>query len=244
MQLAPSALHATAETLTTHLGTNFWQINELILDDIVSLDGPHDRQLSLRTLGNGSIIQMWATGGAQPDDPQTFEGFPPLINGRRWHTWIHIGDLEADQDPATVLHTTIVERLLPVFEAKPLYVGHRPWDPEPETEAEPEATAQTETEQPEPAPAPEPKTPADPAPAPAAQAPDNVVPMKARRKPAASKPTTPAADAEPKSRTTRKRTPAKPAASKPTTPAADAEPKSRTTRKRTPTKPAASKPAT
>ncbi|MGW1157815.1 hypothetical protein ACWD48_06215 [Streptomyces sp. NPDC002519] len=125
MQLAPSALHATAETLGGYLD---WTPNELIIDDVVSLDGPQDRHIGMRLTGNGSSIQLWATGGAEPTDPQPADSLAPLPRGHRWHTWVHIGRLEADGDPATVLYDAITDRLLPVFDTKPLYVGHRPWE--------------------------------------------------------------------------------------------------------------------
>ncbi|MGW3242186.1 hypothetical protein [Streptomyces sp. NPDC001070] len=263
MQLAPSALHATAETLGSQLG---WTPNELIIDDVISLDGPLDRQIAMRLLDNGGTVQMWATGGTQPADHQPTEGLAPLPQGHRWHTWVHIGGLEADADPAAVLHDAITDRLLPVFDTKPLYVGHRPWDPAPELEvpvpAEDETTAPVDDDQPaveptphlevpvpaedettapvdgdqpavEPEPAPEPAPAPEPKPEPAAK----VVPIRGRRtKPAAEPADTPAADAEPKPRTARKRTTAKPAAAK-----TAAEAKPRPARKRTT---AAAKPAT
>ncbi|MGW1260154.1 hypothetical protein ACWD5Q_34545 [Streptomyces sp. NPDC002513] len=113
MQLAPSALHATAETLTGYLGTDTWHVNELIIDDIISLEGPHNRQLGMRLLGNGSSIQLWATGGTETADHEPIEGTVPLPLGRRWHTAVHIGRLEADKDPAVVLYNAISDRLLP-----------------------------------------------------------------------------------------------------------------------------------
>ncbi|MFD5763660.1 hypothetical protein ACFWIZ_53255 [Streptomyces sp. NPDC127044] len=255
MQLAPSALHATAETLGGYLG---WTLNELIIDDIISLDGPQDRQIGMRLLGNGSNIQLWATGGTEPADHKPTEGTASLPRGRRWHTWIHIGRLEADRDPAAVLYDHITDCLTPVFEAKPLYVGHRPWeevfdsalseviaesasaagtslrDCGPEAHTEPHDVGREEAAEAEPAPEPqpEPQSPDEP--------PAKAVPMRPRRKPA-PKADTPAADGKP-ARPARKRTPAKSAAAKVGTPAADDKPKPRPARKRTPAKSAADKP--
>ncbi|WP_330306276.1 MULTISPECIES: hypothetical protein [unclassified Streptomyces] len=207
MQLAPSALHATAETLGGYLG---WTLNELIIDDIVSLDGPRDCQIGMRLLGNGSNIQLWATGGTEPADHEPIEGIAPLPHGDRWHTWVHIGRLEADRDPATVLYNAITDRLLPAFDTKPLYVGHRPWE-----EAFDSALSEVLNESaPVPEAAPEPQAPTEPAPEPQAPAEPaaKAIPMRTRRtKPAAAKADTPAADAEPKPRPARKR------ASKPAT---------------------------
>ncbi|MFF3516157.1 hypothetical protein [Streptomyces sp. NPDC002573] len=208
MQLAPSALHATAETLTGYLGTDTWHVNELITDDIISLEGPHDRQIGMRLLGNGSSIQLWATGGTQPADHQPIEGINPLPHGRRWHTPVHIGRLTADMDPGVVLYNAITDRLLPAFDAKPLYVGHRPWDPAPEAEAEAdaEATTQADADQPGSAPKPKPET--------RALAEPKVTPPRPRRTKRADKPDPPAADAKPKPRPVRKRTSVKPTVDK------------------------------
>ncbi|MFJ3248415.1 hypothetical protein [Streptomyces sp. NPDC086782] len=220
MQLAPSALHATAETLTRHLGADTWQVNELIIDGIINLEGPHDRQIGMRLIGDGSNIQLWATGGTQPADHQPIEGISPLPHGRRRHTPVHIGALEPDKDPGVVLYDAISQRLLPVFDTKPLYVGHRPWEEAFDSalsEVMAESTQLQDTgegTQPAPAPAPEPE-------------------------PEPQAPAEPAADAKP--RTTRKRTPAKPAAAKAATAAADTKAK-RPARKRTSAKPAADKP--
>ncbi|MCT9003492.1 hypothetical protein [Streptomyces rhizosphaerihabitans] len=191
MQLAPSALHATAETLGGYLG---WTLNELISDDIISLDGPQDRQIGMRLLGNGSNIQLWATGGTEPADHEPTEGATPLPRGHRWHTWIDIGRLEADKDPATLLYNTITDRLLPAFDTKPLYVGHRPWEGAFDSAL---SEVLNESALP-PEAAPEPQAATDPA--------VKVIPMRTRR----AKADTPSASAEPEPRPARKRTPAKP----------------------------------
>jgi hypothetical protein len=260
VQLAPSALHSTAETLTGSLGAGNWQVNELIIDGIVSLDGPHDRRIGMRLLGDGSSIQLWATGGAEPADHESIEGTAPLPCNHRWHTPVHIGRLEADKDPAAVLYAAISDRLLPAFDAKPLYVGHRPWeeafdsalsqvlDESPRTtgtslrDCGPEAHVQPNGAGPdlkhsadaEPAPTPE-ATPEPEPKTPAQQTkakpqPESGPAGKQIRRPKAA---SPAAGSDAKPSATRKRTTAKPA-----TPATDSEPKPRPARKR------ASKPST
>jgi hypothetical protein len=214
VQLAPSALHATAETLTGQLGTDGWQVNELIIDGIISLDGPHDRQIGMRLLGDGTRIQLWATGGSEPANPEPTKGTFPLPTGHRWHTPVHIGHLEADKDPAAVLYDAIADHLLPVFDTKPLYVGHRPWDAPAEPEPEPLAKPQAPAEQPEV------KRTAVPKPV-----------VKRTRSPKR----TPAAEGDAKSSTTGKRTAAKPAIE-----TTDSEPKPGPTHKRTSAKPVTS----
>nr|WTB31853.1 hypothetical protein OG781_22310 [Streptomyces sp. NBC_00830] len=185
--------------------------------------------------GGGGTVRLWAPGGSQPSDDVA-----PLPLGHRWHTVVHIGRLEADKDPAVVLYNAISNRLLPAFDTKPLYVGHRPWGPAPELEADATADAGattlaaggTDQPVPEAAPEPEPQAPAEPAakptrlkgvptPAPEAAPEPQPEPQAARAeqpapapKPAAKRTRrTKPADGEPKPRPSRKRTPAKPAAS-------------------------------
>ncbi|MFF4794336.1 hypothetical protein ACFY2M_32245 [Streptomyces sp. NPDC001276] len=103
MQLAPSALHTTAETLTRYLGADTRQVDELITDGIVTLEGPHDRRIGMRLIGDVSNIQLWATGGTQPAGHEPIEGIAPLPHGHRWHTPVHIGALKPDKDPGVLL---------------------------------------------------------------------------------------------------------------------------------------------
>ncbi|MFI5799102.1 hypothetical protein [Streptomyces sp. NPDC051677] len=260
VQLAPSALHATAESITEYLDSDSWQVNKLINDGIIGLDGPHERQIGMRLLGDGSSIQLWATGGTVPADHEPIEDTIPLPHGHRWHIPVHIGGLEADEDPGVALYNTITDRLLPVFDAKPLYVGHRPWDPPADLEADaagattpadasesdqPAPEPQTATDKqtrhlkavPEPAdqPTAEPRVPAEQPDTEATHAPQQKPTPKRTRRP---KPAAPSADGEPKASTTRRRTAAKSAAP-------DADGKSKKPRgasKRTPAKPTADKP--
>lgn len=226
MQLAPSALHATGEDLAARLG---WQLDGLDYDGIVHLQGSLERQIGMRLINNGSTVQLWATGGTHPADHPA-DAVAPLPYRHSYNMAVHIGALTEDEDPGVVLYDTVRDNLLPVFDAKPYYVGHRPWEPDIAPAVEPDAEvastpAAGADEQP--APAPEPKTPADqPEPQPEPEA--KPAPKRTRR--AKTDPAT-----EPQPRPTRKRTTAKPAAPAP------AEPKPRVSRKRTTAKP---KPAT
>ncbi|WP_326737013.1 hypothetical protein [Streptomyces sp. NBC_01022] len=228
MQLAPSALHATGEDLAARLG---WQLDGLDYDGIVHLQGSLERQIGMRLLNNGSTVQLWATGGTHPADHPA-DAVAPLPYRHSYNMAVHIGALTEDQDPGVVLYDTVRDNLLPVFDAKPYYVGHRPWEPDIAPAVEPDAEATTSPAagaDEQPTPAPEPQTPADqpePKPEPEPEA-----------KPAAKRTRRTKTDpaAEPKPRVSRKRTTAKPAA------AAPAEPKPRVPRKRTTAKP---KPAT
>lgn len=230
MQLAPSALHATGEDLAVRLG---WQLDGLDIDGIVHLQGDLERQIGMRLINDGSTVQMWATGGTQPTD-QPADGIAPLPYRHSYNMAVHIGALTEDQDPGVVLYNTVRDNLLPVFDAKPYYVGHRPWEPDIAPDTEPDAEVTTPPAagvDEQPAPAPEPQAPADqPAPQPQPE-------PEPEAKPAAKRTRRTKADpaAEPKPRPTRKRTTTKPA------PAAAAEPKPRVSRKRTTAKP---KPAT
>ncbi|MFF1839770.1 hypothetical protein ACFVXE_37245 [Streptomyces sp. NPDC058231] len=137
VQLAPSALHATAEDLAVRLG---WQLDGLDYDGIVHLQGDLERQIGMRLINNGSTVQLWATGGTQPTDQPAY-GIAPLPHGHRYNTAVHISALTEDQDPGVVLYNTVRDNLLPVFDAKPYYVGHRPWEPDIATDVEPDAKA-------------------------------------------------------------------------------------------------------
>lgn len=203
MQLAPSALHATAEDLAVRLG---WQLDGLDYDGIVHLQGDLERQIGMRLINNGNTVQLWATGGTQPTD-QPADGIAPLPHRHRYNTAVHISALTEDQDPGVVLYITVRDNLLPVFDAKPYYVGHRPWEPDITPAVEPDAEATTPPAagaDEQPAPAPEPQAPADqPAPQPEPEPESKPATKRTRRTK-----TDPAA--EPKPRTTRKRTTAKP----------------------------------
>ncbi|MET7522604.1 hypothetical protein ACWEAF_44510 [Streptomyces sp. NPDC005071] len=209
MQLAPSALHATAEDLATRLG---WQLDGLDYDGIVHLQGDLERQIGMRLINNGNTVQLWATGGTQPADHEPADGIAPLPHSHHYNTAVHIGSLTEDQDPGVVLYNTVRDDLLPVFDAKPCYVGHRPWEPDIAPAVEPDAEVTTPPDagvDEQPAPACEPQAPADqPAPEPQPE-------PEPEAKPAAKRTRRTKADpaAEPKPRPARKRTPAKPATS-------------------------------
>nr|WTB35242.1 hypothetical protein OG781_42435 [Streptomyces sp. NBC_00830] len=207
MQLAPSALHATGEDLAQRLG---WQLDGLDYDGIVHLQGGLERHIGMRLINNGSTVQLWATGGTQPTDHEPAGDVTPLPHGHRYNLALHIGSLTEDQDPGVVLYNTVRDDLLPVFDAKPHYVGHRPWEPDTAPDVEPDAEVTTPPaagadEQP----APEPQTPADqPAPQPQPQPEPEAKPAAKRTRRTNTDPA-----AEPKPRVSRKRTTAKPATS-------------------------------
>ncbi|MDX2849251.1 hypothetical protein PV342_12430 [Streptomyces sp. PA03-3a] len=237
MQLAPSALHTAGEDIARLLG---WELADPDYDGTVHLHGPLERHIGMGLIHGGSTVQLWATGGAQPADHTPGGDLVPLPQGRRYHHGVGIGSLTEDQDPGVVLYNAIRDNLLPVFDAKPSYVGHRPWEIPVEADViDVEATVQAAAaagvdvgDQDEPQSAPEPS--AEPQPAPEPQAPVDELAAKRTRKRTTTKPDPAAAD---KPKPARKRTTTKPA------PAAKAaaEPKpARPARKRTTTTPATS----
>ncbi|RGD59371.1 hypothetical protein DR950_17665 [Kitasatospora xanthocidica] len=147
----------------------------------------HDgRTISARARLDGVTLQLWiTTPGVRPKKSHPSHGgtLPP---GSSYHTVMHLHGL--DGDPAELIHATLLRDLLPAFDNKPLYVGHRPWDTatsdqpttlppaDPTGPAAPTAT----TPSPDPAPAEEPEQPATPKPK-----------TKTPRKRAASTPQTP-----------------------------------------------------
>ncbi|MEU3566915.1 hypothetical protein AB0E96_00570 [Kitasatospora sp. NPDC036755] len=157
------------------------------------LTNPDGRTISARARLDGVTLQLWIT---TPDvrpkksHPSHSGTLPP---GSSYHTVMHLHGL--DGDPAELIHATLLHNLLPAFDNKPLYVGHRPWDTEtsdqPATPPPADAADPATTPSPDPVPADEPKQPATPNPT------DTPKPKtKTPRKRAASTPRTPATPAD------------------------------------------------
>ncbi|MFD3455813.1 hypothetical protein ACFWVC_26995 [Streptomyces sp. NPDC058691] len=221
MQLAPSALHAAGEAVAHLLGP--WELADPGYDGTVHLHGPLERHIGMRLIQGGNTVQLWVTGGTQPADHQPGSDLVPLPKGQAYNTAVHLNSLTEEQDPAVLIYTALSENLLPVFDAKPSRVGHRPW--ETSIEADVEATVQAAAaagvdvgDQPEPQPQQEPEPAAEPAatPEPAPQDPADELAAKRTRKRTTTNPAPAAAAAADKpkpARPARKRTSTKPATS-------------------------------
>ncbi|MFJ8430370.1 hypothetical protein ACIQ9P_03600 [Kitasatospora sp. NPDC094019] len=87
---------------------------------------PEGRTIGARVTADGATLQLWITA------PGTRSGSPgygkpgPLRPGHSYHAVLKLGGL--DGDPAEIIHDTLARDLLPVFDNKPHYLGHRPWE--------------------------------------------------------------------------------------------------------------------
>ncbi|MFJ3229961.1 hypothetical protein [Streptomyces sp. NPDC086787] len=135
MLITDAAVRETAATLAQSLGGD-WTIDpEAPADDSAHLicDG---RAISFRPTFGGKSVQLWITGNAAPSLP---DGATPaehtahdtrmaarLPEGHRYNKAASLITAE-DEDPAVIILRTLRDHLLPAFEYKPHYVGHRPW---------------------------------------------------------------------------------------------------------------------
>ncbi|MFJ6136438.1 hypothetical protein [Kitasatospora sp. NPDC092286] len=90
------------------------------------LANPAGRTISARARTEGTTLQLWITAPRTPAAEPSPDRPRPLRPGRNYHTVLNLLDL--DGDPAQTIHGVLTHDLLPVFDAKPYYVGHRPWD--------------------------------------------------------------------------------------------------------------------
>ncbi|MFF3493774.1 hypothetical protein ACFYWS_20745 [Streptomyces sp. NPDC002795] len=179
MQLTNSALYQCARGVAELLRAPWHTDDTLSAVGIIELVGPHKRTIGMTMIRNGRTVQTWATGGTTPTPTPDAE-IQPLPKGHRWHHAVNIDSLDSDQDPTAALYYAIHGNLVPAFDAKPLFVGHRPWEPDPADDADPldvEATVRAAIDEgvdlddePEPEPEPEPEAQPEPEPEPEPEA--------------------------------------------------------------------------
>ncbi|WP_327413831.1 hypothetical protein [Streptomyces sp. NBC_01233] len=120
------ATRQVAETVGNALGIGFTIRNAVLVGGAAELGYPDGRVLGFRPIFGGAFVQLWIIGNAKPAG----EGEPPtlgLLDGQLYHAAISLIDAE-DTDPADLILEKITNDLLPAFEFKPRYVGHRPWE--------------------------------------------------------------------------------------------------------------------
>ncbi|TXC98978.1 hypothetical protein [Streptomyces sp. ISID311] len=195
MLITDAAVRETAATLAQSLGGDWILDPEAPADGAAHLISSDGRAISFRPIFGGATVQLWITGNAAPtllDDatPAELAAHEAHIAARlpEGHRYNKATTLITDdeEDPAVIILRTLEDHLLPAFEYKPRYVGHRPWidlfenalaavtaergappaaadtgeEPEPEAvEPEPEVDAGPEPQaaaEPEPEPEPEP----------------------------------------------------------------------------------------
>lgn len=136
MLITDAAVREAAANLAQSLGGD-WAIDTAAPADgaahLVYSDG---RGISFRPIFGGTTVQLWITGSAAPPLPDdatladhaTYEAqlTARLPEGHRYNKATTLVT-EADEDPELIILRTLEDDLLPAFDYKPRYVGHRPW---------------------------------------------------------------------------------------------------------------------
>ncbi|MFC8671440.1 hypothetical protein ACFUEN_02055 [Streptomyces griseorubiginosus] len=136
MLITDTAVREAAANLAQSLGGD-WTIDTAAPADgaahLVYSDG---RGISFRPIFGGTTVQLWITGGRVhplPDDATQADRAlheaqltARLAEGHRYNKATTLVT-EADEDPELIILRTLEDDLLPAFDYKPRYVGHRPW---------------------------------------------------------------------------------------------------------------------
>ncbi|MET9318778.1 hypothetical protein ABZX75_01050 [Streptomyces sp. NPDC003038] len=126
MLINDEATRQVAETVGNALGIGFTLRNAVLANGAAEMGYPDGRVLGFRPIFGGAFVQLWIIGNAKPAG----DGEPPtlgLLDGQLYHAAISLIDAE-DTDPADLILEKLTNDLLPAFEFKPHYVGHRPWE--------------------------------------------------------------------------------------------------------------------
>ncbi|WP_043684280.1 hypothetical protein [Streptomyces xylophagus] len=130
MLITDAAVREAAANLAQSLGGD-WAIDAAAPADgaahLVYSDG---RGISFRPIFGGTTVQLWITGSAAPPLPdhalREAQLAARLAEGHRYNKATTLVT-EADEDPELIILRTLEDDLLPAFDYKPRYVGHRPW---------------------------------------------------------------------------------------------------------------------
>ncbi|WSQ08930.1 hypothetical protein OG604_14790 [Streptomyces sp. NBC_01231] len=136
MLITDAAVREAAANLAQNLGGD-WAIDaEAPADGAAHLIYSDGRGISFRPLFGGTAVQLWITGSAAPPLPDDAtladhalheaQVTARLPEGHRYNKSTTLVT-ETDQDPELIILRTIEDDLLPAFDYKPRYVGHRPW---------------------------------------------------------------------------------------------------------------------
>ncbi|MFF7613490.1 hypothetical protein [Streptomyces lavendulae] len=126
MLINDDATRQVAETIGNTLGIGFTLRNANFANGAAVMEYPDGRALGFRPIFGGAFVQLWIIGNAEPAG----EGEPPslgLPKGCLYHAAISLMDAE-DADPADLILQKLTNDLIPAFDFKPHYVGHRPWE--------------------------------------------------------------------------------------------------------------------
>ncbi|MFD9394123.1 hypothetical protein ACFWBB_26315 [Streptomyces sp. NPDC060000] len=136
MLITDAAVREAAANLAQSLGGD-WAIDaEAPADGAAHLVYSDGRGISFRPIFGGTTVQLWITGSAAPPLPNSatladhalYEAqvTARLPEGHRYNKATTLVT-EADEDPELIILRTLEDDLLPAFDYKPRYVGHRPW---------------------------------------------------------------------------------------------------------------------
>ncbi|WP_329216975.1 hypothetical protein OG352_13480 [Streptomyces sp. NBC_01485] len=136
MLITDAAVREAAAHLAQSLGGE-WAIDaEAPADGAAHLLCSDGRGISFRPIFGGTTVQLWITGSAAPPPPDSatladhalYEAqvTARLPEGHRYNKATTLVT-EADEDPELIILRILEDDLLPAFDYKPRYVGHRPW---------------------------------------------------------------------------------------------------------------------
>ncbi|MFM9493638.1 hypothetical protein ACKI1Q_08370 [Streptomyces galilaeus] len=136
MLITDAAVREAAANLAQSLGGD-WVIDTAApVDGAAHLVYSDGRGISFRPIFGGTTVQLWITGSAAPPLPddatladhalREAQLTARLAEGHRYNKATTLVT-EADEDPELIILRTLEDDLLPAFDYKPRYVGHRPW---------------------------------------------------------------------------------------------------------------------
>lgn len=135
MLITDAAVRETAVTLAQSLGGGWTLDPEAPADGAAHLIYSDGRAISFRPIFGGATVQLWITGTAAPTLPDGATPAEYAAHEAHIATRLHEGHrynkattlvTDEEEEPAVIILRTL-EDLLPAFEYKPRYVGHRPW---------------------------------------------------------------------------------------------------------------------
>ncbi|MER6204653.1 hypothetical protein [Streptomyces sp. NPDC001642] len=136
MLITDAAVREAAANLAQSLGGD-WTIDATApVDGAAHLVYSDGRGISFRPIFGGTTVQLWITGSAAPPLPddatladhalREAQLAARLAEGHRYNKATTLVT-EADEDPELIILRTLEDDLLPAFDYKPRYIGHRPW---------------------------------------------------------------------------------------------------------------------
>ncbi|MEU4166172.1 hypothetical protein AB0F46_04700 [Streptomyces sp. NPDC026665] len=136
MLITDAAVRETATALAHSLGEDWTLDPQAPADGAAHLICSDGRAVSFRPIFGGATVQLWISGCAAPQPPDgatlaeqaayDAEAAVRLPEGRRYNMAATLVT-ENDEEPALIVMRILEDDLLPAFEYKPRYVGHRPW---------------------------------------------------------------------------------------------------------------------